>query len=362
MNPKVEKRLRHYRHDYEQVEGRPFKHFFCPILGADEPVVSPTELIQGHIVNQSFENAPRTWVVQRSDVDNFYGTNFEADFESLQYRDKLTPIKLLTEKSLTKKFNPQIWLNGAPVPFTSQPSPPREQFVPVALGDGPGGPSIGIKMSEKEFVEAAKERWEFTVLKDARIPALVSLIKAAHLTTFHLLGYKYATASAGLLIGRAVLGEFYRLNAGRPRKEILANAWSHFREFGTISRPLLHVEVGYQGTLRDRRVLVCFTTSGRIWAQIVLVTTANQMHAVMLPVFDWIESVPIFLDFLKNDNERIEVATAEFDTANRRWTVYGDRRQQVWPKQGMLYPQVPDPIEWAPFEGRATLALEVPSA
>ena len=87
----------------------------------------------------------------------------------------------------------------------------------------------------------------------------------------------------------------------------------------------------------------------------VFVRTPNQMHAVMLPVFDWIESVPIYLDFLKNDNERIEVATGEFDTAKRCWTVYGDRRQQVWPKQGLLYPQVPDPIEWEAFEGRLTL-------
>jgi hypothetical protein len=100
------------------------------------------------------------------------------------------------------------------------------------------------------------------------------------LTMFHLLGYKYATAAAGHLIGRAVLGEFYRLNAGRPRKEILANAWPHFREFGTISRPLLHAEVGYQSTVRDRRVLVCYTTSGRIWAQIVLVRTANQIAGI----------------------------------------------------------------------------------
>ena len=360
MNPKVEKRLRHYRRDYEEVEGKPFKHFFCPILGADEPIVRPTELIQGHIVNQSFKNAPRTWVVQRSDVDNFYGTHFEADFETLQYRDELTPIKLLTEKDLTKKFNPQIWLIGVPVEFTSQPSPPAGQFVPVVLGEG-SGPSIGVKMGRKEFIEAAKERWEFTVLKDVRIPAMVSLIKAAHLTAFHLLGYKYATATAGLLIGKDVLGKFYRLNAGRPRKEVVANAWPYFREFAAISRPLLHADVGYLGTIRDRRVLVCYTTSGRIWAQIVLIRTAKQMHSVMLPVFDWIESVPVFLEFLKNDNERIEVATAEFDTANRSWTVYGDRRQQVWPKQGTLYPQVPDPIEWTPFEGRATLALEAPS-
>jgi hypothetical protein len=355
MNPKVRKRLELYRRDYEQVEGKPFKHFFCPILGADEPIVEPTELIRGHIINQSFENAPSAWVVQRSDVDNFYGSNFEADFETLQYRNKLTPIGLLTDKTLCKKFNPKILLNNQPVEFTSQPSPPPGQFVRVELGEGPHTPSIGIKMNHEEFIKAAGEQWEFTMVKDVRIPALVSLIKAAHLTTFHLLGYRYATAAAGLLMGRDVLGKFYRQNFGRPRKDVLANASSYFREFANTSRPLLHVEVGYQGTVADRRVLVCFATSGQIWAQIVLVRTADRMHAVMLPVFDSIDSVPTFLSFLKNDNERIEVATGEFDTVNRRWTIYGDRRQQHWPKQGILDGPIPDPIEFPRLGARATL-------
>ena len=128
----------------------------------------------------------------------------------------------------------------------------------------------------------------------------------------------------------------------------------HFHEFVNMSRPLLHEEVGYQGTITDRRVLVCYTTSGRLWAQIVFVRTANQMHAVMLPVFDWIDSVPIFLDFLKNDNERIEVATGEFDRTNQRWTIYGDRREQFWPKHGLLYPQTPDPVEFPVLAVSAT--------
>ena len=224
MNDKVRVRLQDYRRDYEQVEGKPFEHFFCPILGTDKPVVDPVTLIRGHIVNQSFENAPRTWVIQRSDVDNFYGSNFEADFEILQYRHTLTPISVLTDKTLSKKFSPKIWLNGKPVEFTSQPSPPKDQFVRVALGDGPESPLIGIKMSQQEFVDSANERWEFTVLKDVRVSSLVSVIKAAHLTAFHLLGYTYATAAAGLFVGRDILGKFYESNADRARKDVVANA------------------------------------------------------------------------------------------------------------------------------------------
>ena len=356
MHPKVKERLELYDRDYERVERRHFKHFFCPILGADEPMEAPTKLIQGHIINQSFKNAPGVWVVQRSDVDNFYGSTFEADFETLQYRGTITPIDLLTDKTLAKKFGPKILINDKPVEFTSQPTLPH-QFVSVALGKAPGAPFIGIKMSQDEFVNSASEKWEFAVVKDVRVPALVSLIKAAHLTAFHILGYRYATSAAGLLIGRDILGRFFKLYAGRPRKEAVANAWAYFREFATMSRPLLHVDVGYEGTVADRRLLVCYGTSGRIWAQIVLVRTADRMDAVMLAVFDCVESVPVFLDFLKNDHETIEVATGEFDQEKLRWTIYGDRRQQRWPKRGILYPKVPDPVEFPMLQGRVTLDL-----
>ena len=71
-NSGLARRLESYRLDYEQVTGKPFEHFFCPILGVDEPA----ELIRGHVINRAFRDAPRAWVIQRSDVDNFYGSHF----------------------------------------------------------------------------------------------------------------------------------------------------------------------------------------------------------------------------------------------------------------------------------------------
>jgi hypothetical protein len=344
LHPEIEQRLDKHRLDFSEVTGRPFEHFFCPILAVDEA----SQLIRGHVINSSYKGSPGSWVVQRADVDNFFGAFFEADFEALQHRDRATPITLLTERDLVKKFQPRILKNGEPVSFTSQPFPPSAPFVRVELGDGPGAPTIGLKMRPEEMIESARENWEFVVFKDARVSALVSLIKAAHLTLFHLLGYRYARTVTGHFVGYDILGRFYVANRGRPKQEILANAWSHFYEFRHMFRPLLLKNIGYEGTVRDRKVLFCHGSSGGIWAMIVLVRTAEQMNAVMVPAFGSADSVATFLGFLNNESETIQVSTAEFDIQNQRWIIYSDREEKHWPKQGLLYPDSSEPSIYPP--------------
>ena len=50
------------------------RRFFCPILMVEEKA----ELCKGHLLPQSVGG--RDWVVQRKDVDSFFGTFVEADF------------------------------------------------------------------------------------------------------------------------------------------------------------------------------------------------------------------------------------------------------------------------------------------
>ena len=135
---------------------------------------------------------------------------------------------MLTDRVLGKKFGPKVLRNGVPVHYTAQPFPPPDRFASIEVGEGPDAPAIGLKMSRQELIATAGEQWEVVMFKDTRVAALVSLIKAAHLTLFWLLGYRYATSAAGLFVGRDILGQFYRSNAGRPKKEIRANAWSYF--------------------------------------------------------------------------------------------------------------------------------------
>lgn len=334
-------RLDSYRRDYEQVTGKPFRHFHCPIRAIDEP----TQLIRGHIVNQAFKNAPRAWVVQRADVGSFYGAHFESSFEALQYRGRLTLTDMLTDQALCRKLKPTILNNNAPVPFTPNAPPLSDKFVCVEVGEGPKAPCFGIKMSRQQLIESARQPWAVSAVLDARVPALVSLIKAAHLTLFHVLGYRCALSAAGLFVGRDILGRFFESNSGRPKAAIQANAWAYFREFAAMFRPILKIH-GHRGTLADRKLLVCHGSSGNSWAQIVLVNAGYQMHAVMIPTFDCADAVSTFFNFLSNDNERLQVSIAQHIPDTRQWTIDSDRVEHFWPKSGLLYPDRPAPLDF----------------
>ena len=47
MHPRLEARLNAVRADFEKWQGKPFRHFYCPILHVDERV----PLQMGHIIS-----------------------------------------------------------------------------------------------------------------------------------------------------------------------------------------------------------------------------------------------------------------------------------------------------------------------
>jgi hypothetical protein len=53
-------------------------------------------LIRGHVINEAFKGSSRTWVVQRGEVDRFYGGFFEGDFELLQYMQGASLLEYFT--------------------------------------------------------------------------------------------------------------------------------------------------------------------------------------------------------------------------------------------------------------------------
>ena len=252
---------------------------------------------------------------------------------------------MLIDRTLAKKLRPSIRIDGKPIVFTSQPSPFPGKFVRVELGKGPNAPAIGLKMSQQEMIESASKQWALAMLNDVRIHALVSVLKAAHLTLFHILGYRYALTAAGRFLGPDILGRFHKMSAGREKKEVQDTAWPYFREYEIMFRPILR-SAGQLGTVTDRKHLVCHTTSGEIWAQIVIVNAGYQMHAVMVPELSSADLADTFIDFRKNDNEHIQVSTAEYDSLDRRRVICPNRMEHFWPKRGFLYPQSPEPLRF----------------
>jgi len=190
MSDSIQECLARLRDDYAQVEGKPFKHFFCPILWADED----TELCMGHVVNKAFADAR---IVQRKDVDGFYGSIAESEFQDfLGFRDK--PIEeVLSDPKLSKEIYPIV--DGKKVecyPYVGH-KPPHHARVRI---EGPSGSSSDLVLKMCPKAAAAAQSASLGVNWDCETPALASLIKAAHLTMFHLMGYRYGFHYLPLII------------------------------------------------------------------------------------------------------------------------------------------------------------------
>lgn len=113
--------LQKLNEDYKINAGKPFEHFFCPILHVDEDV----ELCKGHILNRSLKGVNRTVTVQRKDVDGFFGTMFEDDARNIEIYHQKQLHEIVFDSFLSKRFNSRIYAEGEVVDtfFSSGPFP-----------------------------------------------------------------------------------------------------------------------------------------------------------------------------------------------------------------------------------------------
>jgi hypothetical protein len=302
------------------------------MLYRDEDV----ELCEAHIVNRAFD-ASSQWTVQRKDVDGFFGSAFESDFVVLKDRER-TVEEVITDSALSKRFRPTIEVDGKRVEHYAVKGPVPKDHSRMILGGGPTSEThLALKMPPEDVKALANANWQVRMEKDARIPALVSLLKATHLTLFHMLGYEYALSAGGVFLGRDILGTFFESNTGLMRHEIAANAKKHFREFAHMVRPALGVPATFQGTADDNALYICERGSLR-WGLIVFVRTGtDSVHAVLAPLFE--EQVParVFMNFLRGSaDEEITSRLAWF--RGDRWEAAVDTVTYRWPKTGVLYP------------------------
>lgn len=338
MNKKMKQMLERLRLDYAAIEGKPFNHFYCPILFRDEDV----PLCQAHIINKAFAGSSRAWTIQRMDVDNFYGSNFESDFEVLQYGKGLQfgqgseLEEIFMDKELHKKFGPKILVDDKQVEFFVAQGTVPEQYTAVEFEKDGHTITIGLKMAPQTVLSMQSGNWQIDVSKDLRIASLVSIIKAAYLTLFEILGYRYVFSAAGDFIGRHILGEFFLQNQGKPKSVVKESAFFFFSEFAHMVRPLVSSGIDFQGSVTDMMFLVCWSSSGFPWAIIVFVRTGILLHSVMLPISDRADMLHIYFDFLKNPSESISVRLCRLDQQQNQWNINKEPILLAWPKTGIL--------------------------
>lgn len=327
MNRELEKELNRLRSDYLSVDRAGFEHFYCPILFRDDKV----ELCKAHIINQATSKSDRAWTVQRKDVDGFYGSRFEADFLAAQRLDDHTDDAILTSPSLRREFRPKLLADGKEIDFYLTDGELPSHFTPLFVESNPTA-LIGLKLNSDEALELENAHWRVRIVKDFRVSSLAVLIKASYLTMFKLFGYRYALSAAGHFIGRQILGDFFESNSKLDKKQVLENAKRHFKSHMNMIRPVVHSDFDMQGTVSDRKVLICWSSSGFPWATVIFVRFGETMHSVLLPVTDHPDSFAVFQDFLENRNEEIAIRLGQHD--GERWNISRESLRIRWPKSG----------------------------
>jgi hypothetical protein len=330
MNKWFKAELNRLSADFAETVGSTFEHFFCPVLYQDEEA----KLCRAHVINEAFDNSSRACTIQRSDIDNFYGSRFEADFVDIAKFKKISLTEILADPALAKRFNAKVLLNGNQVEHFYPSGQVPKQFSRVQVGNLDPALPFGLKMDSSEVMNAACQNWEIDVSRDVTLQMLVSTIKAAHLSLFKMLGYRYVFTTAGYFVGRMMLGEFFLRNAKVRKRDIEARAIEFFASNVHMVRPVISTTFGAEGTITDRKMFMCMGGSGAPWAFIVLVRTGDQMHGVMIPTYQTVDQIDTFIGFTRNSNTSIQVATCSFE--GDKWEISEGTMPMTWPKDGCL--------------------------
>ena len=298
-----ERHLAKLKVDYDAVTGGPWNHFVCPILHVDEDV----PLIRAHVINKAFPNSDRSWTVQRKDVDNFFGSRFEADFLAVDKKVRRSPIELLADKDLRRLFKPTPLLDGREIKsYSYQPSlAVPEQFLEATLSAEGHSVREVLKPTPSQRRAACDGRAEIEVDKNVRIHALVSLLKAAHLTLFHLMGYQYALSPGGRLLGSVLSGDLFLKTRQLNPVDTIEIAVQHLRPFHNLVQVTVPGSTSLKGTVTDRRANAIMD-GNRVWAWQVFVRTGRHMYLVMAPTLDHPDSVARLRQFLSAEKSTLK--------------------------------------------------------
>jgi hypothetical protein len=271
--------------------------------------------------------------VQRKDVDGFFGRVFESDFaRSVRVQSSSSVADVLRDPDLTKKLRPRVHIDGRECEHHHDRGDSSATHSPVLLKGHEGDP-IRLVLHKSEAEIASAQIIHVTAEADFRLAVLVSLIKAAYLTLFRLLGYGYALSAAGLSVGHDLLGRFYRENCGKPDVEARAAARGFFEPYVHMARPVDNI-VGTPplGTVEDHRGMVCFDGGGRPFGLIVFVRADGKLYGVLVPYFSDADAVATHHKFLSNEKELLRASMFEFNPQKRQFNYAPQSIEMVWPK------------------------------
>jgi hypothetical protein len=297
---KIARDLEQLRADYESLGDGSFTHFVCPILLTDEDA----KLCMGHVISDSLPNCCRKWVVQRKDIDGFYGSLCEAAFKTMVevHRAKGAGKAVLEDPRLRRALPLTVKLGEQAVDCYEAGVNTSPSHAIVELRDGKRTAfKLALKVSETDIPAAGN--MQLIVDRDFLPETVATLLKMAHLTQFSVFGYQYVYGAAGLMLAE-ILRTFFIENKDKPRDEQVTAAIDYFpKQAGMVMPAVGYDRDAIKGTVEDRRFLVCLGSSGAWYALGVFIRIDDQMHVVLVPS-DTAESVGTYFDLIRGMHKK----------------------------------------------------------
>ena len=246
------------------------RDFLCPILQVDEPAI----LCKGHIVPSAVRG--RRWIVQRKDVDNFFGRFVEADFIH-GVRLRAMPrfedaAEYVVKHRLARRADLSIFdSEGA----KASVHPTRKRA---------GGQEVVVR--PRDGVIDVDGDLSMSIDLDVRYETLLTCLHTAHLGNFQGAGYAYATSRSGRFVANLlpdVYRRFSRPGGGRGRSTDRDHLEAMCRAHTNMVRPLASVDEFNKELLEDpfRSFVLCWCGDA-VFASVHLLQADSEWNAVML--------------------------------------------------------------------------------
>jgi hypothetical protein len=220
--------LSRFNADYTAVTGKPVQLFVCPITLKDELGAA---LCDGHILNSSIKTASRKTVVQRVDVDNYFGRTIEPDLVSFLNVPVSTAQELINKgrRSLTVTLP-----SGEKTEAFFADAKARVKFPQIDLLDTSGvtiaSPFLRTGQLEPKLHKGLQVEWLMAFTNSALLGAM---LKSAHMALFRMMGYRYVLGASGDCL-RLALADFYNDRADK------AQSIAYFSKFNGAVKPALN--------------------------------------------------------------------------------------------------------------------------
>lgn len=316
----LQRRVDVLRSDCKDESGKAFNNFLCPILHIDEPV----ELCRGHVIPDAFKTC-NEWVPQRKDIDAFYGSMAEAEFIGAIKDQSKSAFEKWVDPELNRRHRPRFRVNDVELPYYFPKEPanvPGHTSVKLVGVDGETLCNVVVKKSFDEMKALNPREFQVIVERDYRPAVIASVLKAAHLTLFQMLGYRHVFSPGGQYLA-AILKQFYLAQRQRPRDELQAALAAHFQPLvRMVSQMHIQGECNLRGTVMDKRILACMGAKEGPFAMGVIVPAGTDAFCVWLPAGEG-KAIDTYLGFLSEPPTSIAAKLLQFfpSSADRaaRW-------------------------------------------